>query len=265
MSNTLPQDHNAAGASRAKTAGNADAAEIARFDALAASWWDADGPFRPLHRIGPARLSFIRDWLTETLDLSNKGIRPLAGVRLLDIGCGGGLVCEPMARLGATVTGIDLGADGVAAARVHAAAAGLDIDYRVASVSELAQSGERFDAVLCLEVLEHVPDPVALVAEAARLLEPGGAMVLSTINRTAKSYGLAILAAEYLMRWLPRGTHSWERFITLEETKGLLENAGLNVLGAEGLIYEPLQGRFTRGRDTDVNYIVAARKPAPAG
>lgn len=246
------------------TPANSDAGEIARFDALAARWWDPDGPFRPLHLIGPARLSFIRDSITSALGLSGGGLRPLSGVRLLDIGCGGGLICEPMARLGAAVSGIDLGADGIAAARAHAAAAGLVIDYRVESAADLARRGERFDAVLCLEVLEHVPDPAGLVAEAASLLEPGGVLILSTINRTLRAYGSAILAAEYLLGWLPPGTHTWDRFITPDELERHATSAGLEAFRSEGLVYDPLDRSFSRGGDTSVNYIAAARKPQSA-
>lgn len=240
---------------------NADPAEIARFGALAARWWDGDGEFRPLHQLGPVRLAFIRSVVTEALGLVNTGLRPLNGIRLLDIGSGGGLVSEPLTRLGAQVTGIDLAEDSVAAARAHAAAAGLAIDYRVQSIENIADSGECFDAAVCLEVVEHVPDPGAFLQTAARVLEPGGVLVTSTLSRTLKSYALAILGAEYVLRWVPRGTHQWERFLTPEELSRHLEAAGLTPFRTSGLAYEPLSGRWSLSDDTDVNYLIGARKP----
>lgn len=243
---------------------NVDPAEIARFGALAARWWDADGEFRPLHQLGPARLRFIRATLTEALLLDNTGLKPLKGIRLLDIGSGGGLVSEPLARLGAQVTGIDLAEESVAAARAHAQGGGLSIDYRVQSIEDLADSGERFDAAVCLEVVEHVPDASAFLKTAARVLEPGGVLVASTLNRTLKSYALAILGAEYVLRWVPRGTHQWDRFLTPDELTQHLQSAGLKPLRTSGLAYEPLSGRWSLSDDTDVNYLIGARKPEAA-
>ncbi len=239
---------------------NVDPAEVARFGALAARWWDADGEFRPLHQLGPARLCFIRSAISEALGLSGTGLKPLKGLRLLDIGSGGGLVSEPLARLGAQVTGIDLAEDSVAAAKAHAEAGGLTIDYRVQSIEALADSGERFDAVVCLEVVEHVPDPGAFLNTAARTLEPGGIMVTSTLSRTLKSYALAILGAEYFLRWVPRGTHQWDRFLTPEELTGHLEAADLTPFKTSGLVYDPLSGRWSLSDDMDVNYLIGARK-----
>jgi len=240
---------------------NADPAEIARFGALAARWWDADGEFRPLHQLGPARLRFIRDAVTEALGLKDTGLKPLKGIRLLDIGSGGGLVSEPLARLGAQVTGIDLAEDSVAVARTHATAGGLAIDYRVQSIEDLADSGERFDVAVCLEVVEHVPDARAFLKTAARVLEPGGVLVASTLSRTLKSYALAILGAEYVLRWVPHGTHQWDRFLTPDELSGHLQAAGLTPFRTSGLAYEPLSGRWSLSGDTDVNYLIGARKP----
>lgn len=243
---------------------NADPAEVARFAALADRWWDADGEFRPLHQIGPARLAFVRQCLTQSLVPEAKGLRPLSGLRILDIGSGGGLVSEPLARLGANVTGIDLASESVAAAGAHAKAQGLSIDYRVQSIEALAASGERFDAAICLEVLEHVPDPAAFLSSAALTLEPGGVLIVSTINRTAKSYALAIVGAEYVLGWLPRGTHQWERFLTPEEVEQHFHSVGLLPLNSSGIVYEPLRGRWSLGADQDVNFIAVARKPDAA-
>ncbi|MGD9785316.1 MAG: bifunctional 2-polyprenyl-6-hydroxyphenol methylase/3-demethylubiquinol 3-O-methyltransferase UbiG [Hyphomicrobiaceae bacterium] len=242
---------------------NADPEEVARFAALAKSWWDPDGALRPLHRIGPARLSFVRDVLTDTFGRDGRALRPLSGLRILDVGCGGGLIAEPMARLGATVTGIDLAGDSIAAARAHAASSGLTIDYKVESLERMAEDGARFDAVLCLEVIEHVPEPGRMIATISRVVEPGGLAILSTINRTSRSYALAIVAAEYVLRWLPRGTHDWNRFVTPQELEGFVAAAGLETLRHEGLVYDPLTDAWSRRPDTAVNYITATRKPAP--
>lgn len=263
MSKPEPEDMSAKPAPRAAPASasiNADPAEIARFGALAARWWDADGEFRPLHQLGPARLRFIRSTVAAALGLDDTGLKPLKGIRLLDIGSGGGLVSEPLARLGAQVMGIDLAEDSVAAARAHAAAGGLAIDYRVQSIEDVADSGERFDAAVCLEVVEHVPDASAFLKTAARVLEPGGVLIASTLSRTLKSYALAILGAEYVLRWVPRGTHQWDRFLTPDELSGHLEAAGLTPFRTSGLAYEPLSGRWSLSDDMDVNYLIGARK-----
>lgn len=254
----------APGAGRGTASINADPAEIARFGALAARWWDAEGEFKPLHQLGPARLAFVRAAITEALGLDDRGLKPLKGIRLLDIGSGGGLVSEPLARLGANVTGIDLAEDSVAAARAHAVAGGLNIDYRVQSIEALADSGEGFDAAVCLEVVEHVPDPAAFLSTAARVLEPGGVLIASTLNRTLKSYALAIVGAEYLLGWLPRGTHQWDRFLTPQELTDHLLAAGLQPSRTSGLSYTARSGRWVLSDDTDVNYLIAARKPETA-
>ena len=204
-----------------------DAAEVERFERLSKAWWDPTGKFRPLHQIGPARLSFIRDELTRHFRLPAGGAQPFNGLKILDVGCGGGLISEPLTRLGAAVTGIDPGAENIAIARSHAEPQGLAIDYRVATVEDLAAEGAEFDAVVCLEVVEHVPDVGEFLKACAALVRPGGLLVLSTINRTLKSYALAIVAAEYVLGWLPRGTHQWDRFVTPDELKRHLEAAGL--------------------------------------
>lgn len=251
-----PHHHEAAAAGA-----NVDPAEVARFAALAGRWWDPDGEFRPLHQLAPARLTFIRDSLVETLSRQPRGLRVLDGIRLLDVGCGGGLVAEPLARLGATVTGIDLAEPSIEAARAHAAAAGLAIDYRVENLENLAAAGERFDAVLCLEVLEHVPDPAAFLRTAAATLEPGGVLIASTLNRTLKSYALAIVGAEHVLRWLPPGTHDWNRFLTPAELTAHLAAAGLTPGRVAGISYDPLTARWSVSDDTGVNYMIAATLP----
>lgn len=249
-------------AGRAAEGRNADPEEVARFGRLADKWWDANGVFRPLHQLAPARLAFIRETILRELGLPGSGITPLKGVRLVDIGCGGGLVSEPLARLGARVTGIDLAEESIRAARAHAAATGVGVEYRTQSIEDLAASGERFDVALTLEVLEHVPDPAAFLATASRVLEPGGLLIASTINRTAKAYLLAIVGAEYVLGWLPRGTHDWDRFITPDELEAQMRAAGITPLVREGVVYDPLRDRWSRSADTDVNYQLAGKKPA---
>jgi 2-polyprenyl-6-hydroxyphenyl methylase / 3-demethylubiquinone-9 3-methyltransferase len=237
--------------------GTLDDAELARFATLSAEWWDPKGKFRPLHQIGPVRLSFIRDRLVGHFRLAPRALKPLAGLKVLDIGCGGGLVSEPLARMGAAVTGIEPSEANLRAAVLHAEPQGLGIDYRVARVEDLAAAGESFDAVVCLEVIEHVPDVGAFLRTCAALVRPGGIMVLSTINRTLKSFALAIVGAEYILRWLPVGTHQWERFVTPDELRQHLAAAGMVLGHVEGMVYNPLSDRWSLARDTDVNYLAA--------
>ncbi len=237
-----------------------DPGEVERFGRIATEWWDPAGKFRPLHKLGPARLAFIREEAVRHFGLDGGSLRPLGGLNVLDIGCGGGLVCEPMARLGGAVTGLDPAAENIEAARQHASAQGLCVHYRAARVEDLVGEGLQFDLVLCLEVVEHVPDVAAFLAACARLVRPGGLMVLSTINRTLKSYALAIVGAEYILRWLPVGTHQWDRFVTPDELRRHVAAAGLGDLRTRGLVYDPFADLWSLGADTDVNYMAAAAK-----
>jgi 2-polyprenyl-6-hydroxyphenyl methylase / 3-demethylubiquinone-9 3-methyltransferase len=249
----------------ASTPATLDREEIDRFARLASEWWDARGKFRALHRIGPARLAFVRDEMVRHFARGQSGpggLRPLAGLNVLDVGCGGGLISEPLARMGARVTGLDPAVETIQAARRHAAGQGLAIAYRAGRVEELAAEGLAFDAVVCLEVVEHVPDPGAFLGASAALLRPGGLMLLSTLNRTLKAFLLAIVGGEYVLRWLPVGTHQWERFITPEELARYLRAAGLAAPTIRGLVYNPLADAWSLGADTDVNYLASASKPA---
>ena len=246
----------------APPAPNLDPAEVERFQRLAGEWWDTGGKLRPLHSQGPARLGFIRDYLVGHFALAKSSLSPLAGLSVLDVGCGGGLVSEPLARLKARVTGIDPTVDAVAVARRHAEAQGLAIDYRTQSVEELVAAGETFDAVVCMEVIEHVPDQPAFVRSLGQLVRPGGALVMSTLNRTWKSYALAIVGAEYVLGWLPRGTHDWNRFVTTDELARYLSDAGFGPPKLSGIIYDVMSDTWRLGADTDVNYIAAAARTA---
>ena len=238
-----------------------DPDEVAKFAALAGDWWDPAGTFAPLHKLNPARLTFIRDRIAAHQGRDPLAERPLAGLRVLDIGCGGGLLCEPLTRLGAEVTGIDAAEPNVAAAARHAAEAGLDIDYRHTSAETLAAGGTHFDLVLNMEVVEHVADVKAFLQASAALVAPGGAMVLATLNRTPKSFAFAIVGAEYLLRWLPRGTHDWRKFLRPSELVAQLRAAGLETKELTGVVYNPLTGAWhLAARDLDVNYMIFAVK-----
>ncbi|KGM34796.1 bifunctional 2-polyprenyl-6-hydroxyphenol methylase/3-demethylubiquinol 3-O-methyltransferase UbiG [Inquilinus limosus] len=239
-----------------------DSAEIARFESMAADWWDPDGKFRPLHRMNPLRIGYIRDRVCARLDCDPLAPRPLAGLSILDIGCGGGLLSEPMARLGATVTGVDAGAEAVGVARAHAAESGLAIDYRCSSAEDLAASGARFDAVLALEIVEHVADVDAFCAALAALLRPGGTLVMSTLNRTRRSWAVAILGAEHLLRIIPRGTHEWRKFLKPHELAAALRRAGLGVGDIAGMVPDLRGGGWRLApHHLGVNYILTAAKP----
>src|SRR5262245_7986605 len=242
----------------AETNRNLDRDEVARFARLAGEWWDAKGPFKPLHRINPVRLTYIRDQLCRRFARDVKAGRSLDGLSLLDIGCGGGLVAEPLARLGAAVTGIDPAPENIEAAKAHAEGAGLAIAYRAIAAEDLAREGGAFDAVLLLEVVEHVPDVPLFLKSVASLVKPGGVMILSTLNRTLKAYALAIVGAEVILRWLPAGTHDWNRFVTPEELRAALAAAGLDVGDVTGMAYHPLADEWRLSQDSDVNYFATA-------
>jgi 2-polyprenyl-6-hydroxyphenyl methylase/3-demethylubiquinone-9 3-methyltransferase len=245
------------------TTGTVDSDEIARFSAMAAEWWDPDGRFRPLHKFNPLRLAYIRDTVCGRLGLDAAAPLPLRGVSLLDIGCGGGLLAEPLARLGATVTGIDAGERNVKTAAAHAAQSGVTVDYQVATAEGLAAGGARYDVVLAMEIIEHVADVSLFVRSCATLVKPGGVLFFATLNRTAKSFALAIVGAEWVLRWLPRGTHDWRKFPRPSELAAELRAGGLTVGNLTGMTYNPLSGEFRLNlHDLDVNYMGWA-EPAP--
>jgi 2-polyprenyl-6-hydroxyphenyl methylase / 3-demethylubiquinone-9 3-methyltransferase len=236
-----------------------DAAEIARFERLAAEWWDPNGKMKPLHRFNPTRVSYLRELAVDHFKRVDSD-QPLAGLSLVDIGCGGGLLSEPMAKAGARVTGLDPGQANIAAAALHAAQSGLLIDYRAQSVEALAETGARFDIVLAMEVVEHVADVEAFVQACCHIVRPGGLLVMATLNRTLKSFALAIIGAEYILRWLPKGTHQWEKFITPAELETFIKKHGLRVIDKRGTVYHPLADRWRLSGDMDVNYMLAAMR-----
>jgi 2-polyprenyl-6-hydroxyphenyl methylase/3-demethylubiquinone-9 3-methyltransferase len=242
---------------------NVDPAELARFDRLAGEWWDESGPMAPLHKLNPVRLAYIRDRICACFGRDPLAPAPLAGLSAVDVGCGGGLLCEPLARLGAQMTGIDLARANLAVASRHATAAGLAIDYRETSAAQLGAAGERFDLVCALEVVEHVPDPEGFLRSCAELVRPGGGLVVATLNRTLRSFALGIVAAEYILGWLPRGTHQWSRFVRPSEAARPLRRAGLRISDLTGVVYDPLRDRFRLSPDPAVNYMLFARRDPP--
>lgn len=239
------------------TAASVDAAEIARFSKLSEEWWNPKGKMAPLHKINPLRLSYIRDAACRKFDRNVRSLNCLSGLRMLDIGCGAGLLCEPFTRLGAEVIGIDPSATNIAAAKLHAGKGHLSIDYRCTTVEEM-DVRERFDIVLAMEVVEHVVDVGAFLDRCAQMLKPGGMMVVSTLNRNWKSFALGIVAAEYVLRWLPRGTHQWDKFVTPDELAKHLERNKLAVTEQSGVVYNPLGDKWGLSSDMDVNYMVVA-------
>jgi len=239
-----------------------DPAEVAKFEAMAAEWWDPEGKFKPLHMMNPVRLEFIAREIAAHFGRNRQSVRPFEGLRLLDIGCGGGLLSEPMARLGAEVVGADAAEGNIPVAQVHAEQVGLTIDYRHMTAEALEVVGEQFDVVLAMEIVEHVADPLAFLTSCQNLLKPGGLMLTSTLNRNLKSYAVAIVGAEQVMRWLPRGTHEWGKFITPDELARLLEEAGTQVVNRTGFTFNPISWSWSLSeRDLSVNYAIASTKP----
>lgn len=238
-----------------------DPADVERFDRFGDAWWDEAGPVGKLHEINPVRLGYLRDLIARQTMASGEEA-PFGGLRMLDIGCGGGILSEPLARLGARVTGIDPAPSNIATALSHAEAGGLSIDYRATTAESLAAEDARFDVVLAMEVVEHVADRDGFVATAASLVRPGGLLVMSTLNRTAKSFAFGIIGAEYVLRWVPRGTHRWSQFVTPAELTTAIRRAGLTSLGTRGMVFDLLRREWRLDRDTDVNYFLAARRPA---
>jgi 2-polyprenyl-6-hydroxyphenyl methylase/3-demethylubiquinone-9 3-methyltransferase len=237
-----------------------DQAEVARFSALAAEWWDPRGKMGVLHKFNPVRLGFIKEAACRRFERDGRRLDCLAGLRILDIGCGAGILSEPLARLGADMLGADPAAANIAAAKLHAAESGLAIDYRETTAEALADAGERFDVVLAMEVVEHVADVPLFVQSCATMTKPGGLMIAATINRTLKSFALAIVGAEYILRWLPAGTHRWDKFVTPNELEIAMEQGGLRLIADQGVIYNLLRDEWQLSADTDVNYILTAEK-----
>ena len=248
-------------ASQGSAAPTVDEAELARFAALADEWWNPRGKMAPLHKFNPLRLGYIRDAACRRFGRDAKRLDCLAGLRMLDIGCGGGLLSEPLARLGAAVVGADPAEANIAAARLHAAESGLAVDYRATTAEALAEAGERFDVVLAMEVVEHVADVDLFVKLTAGMVGPGGLMIAATLNRTIKSFALAIVGAEYVLRWLPRGTHQWDKFVTPDELERALARGGLKVIDETGVVYNPLADQWRLADDMDVNYMMVAERP----
>jgi len=243
--------------------GTVDAGEIAKFEAMAAEWWDPTGKFKPLHMMNPVRLDYITSQIATEFGRDLKADKPFEGLRILDIGCGGGLLSEPMARLGADVVGADAAPRNIPVAQIHAEQSGLEIDYRHTTAEAMAEAGEQFDIVLNMEVVEHVADPLAYLTACHALLKPNGLMLCSTINRNPKSFAMAIVGAEYIMRWLPKGTHEWSKFITPDELFDLISKAGLTPVDRKGYVFNPITwGWSISDRDLSVNYVTASTKPA---
>ncbi|MDG1117938.1 MAG: bifunctional 2-polyprenyl-6-hydroxyphenol methylase/3-demethylubiquinol 3-O-methyltransferase UbiG [Flavimaricola sp.] len=239
-----------------------DPQEIAKFEAMAAEWWDLEGKFKPLHMLNPCRLDYITSQIAAEFARDLDQPKPFEGLRILDIGCGGGLLCEPMARLGATVVGVDAAPRNIPVAQVHAEQSGLTIDYRVGTAEDMAAAGEQFDVVLNMEVVEHVAEPLGYLTACRMLLKPGGLHICSTINRNPKSFAMAIVGAEWVMRWLPKGTHDWAKFITPDELFSLLQKAGLDPVDRKGFQFNPINWSWRLSdRDLSVNYVTASTKP----
>jgi len=237
-----------------------DEEEVARFSAMAAEWWNPNGKFRPLHKFNPVRLQYIKEKVCETFDRDIKDPRAFAGLRFLDIGCGGGLLCEPMARLGAEIIGADASETNIEVAKIHAEQSGLEIDYRAVTAESLETDGEKFDVILNMEVVEHVADVNLFMTSCARMVKPDGLMFVATINRTPKARALAIFMAENVLRWLPKGTHEYEKLVRPEELEAPINSEGMEIVDRTGVFYNPLLDRWDKSRDMDVNYMVLAKR-----
>lgn len=238
-----------------------DQADVDRFSSMADEWWDPSGKFKPLHKFNPVRLSYIKDKVCDNFDLDANKPQPFKGLRLLDIGCGGGLLCEPMARLGADIVGADASSTNIEIARIHAKQSGLNIDYRAVTSEALDADGEKFDCILNMEVVEHVADVELFMTSCANMVKPGGLMFIATINRTFKANALAIFMAENVLRWLPRGTHQYEKLVQPQELELPLNSAGLNVIDRTGVTYNPITDQWNYSHDMDVNYMILAHRP----
>ncbi len=237
-------------------------AEIAKFTAMAEEWWDPKGKFKPLHKFNPVRLAYIRDQLIAHFGRDGSVMRPLEGLRIVDIGCGGGLLCEPLTRLGATVTGVDAAERNIAIAKIHAEKSGLAIDYRATTSEALVASGETYDVVLNMEVVEHVDNVPLYMKSCADLVAPGGLMFTATLNRTARAFALAVVGAEYVLGWLPKGTHDWKKFLTPDEIRSLITRNGLKVTGEKGVVFHPIADEWRLSSDMGINYMVLAERSA---
>lgn len=238
-----------------------DPAEVARFEKIARTWWDAKGPMKTLHKFNPVRLAYIRDQVADHWNRDTRDGNTLAGLSLVDVGCGGGLLCEPLARLGATVTGIDPAPTNVEVAKLHSAESGVPVTYRQATIEQLVAEGQSFDIVLAMEVVEHVADVEEFVRACTAAVKPGGLLFMATLNRTMKAFALAIVGAEYILGWLPKGTHQWDKFVTPRELEAAIARGGLTVTQRDGVVFNPFTNQWKRSRDLDVNYMLAAEKP----
>jgi 2-polyprenyl-6-hydroxyphenyl methylase/3-demethylubiquinone-9 3-methyltransferase len=241
-----------------------DPAEVARFEGIASTWWDPKGPMKVLHRFNPVRLAYIRDEACRRFGRDPRSARSLEGIAILDVGCGGGVLSEPLARLGARVTGLDPAPTNISVARLHAERAGVTVDYRNETVEAVVARGETFDMVLAMEVVEHVADRQAFVNACTQAVKPGGCLAMATINRTLRSFASAIVGAEYILGWLPKGTHEWDRFVTPEELTSAIETAGFEVNDLKGVAYNPLRDSWSLSGDTAVNYMLLASKAEAA-